>query len=96
MNLFHTAALGSITSASIVPDGVCKPYPREELEEMLRRWLQACADAETQGGDWSKTLAPFYGEDATYQWNVGPHENFIARGKKRNPRCGRGLSNERF
>ena len=82
MNLFHTAALGSITSASIVPDGVCKPYPREELEEMLRRWLQACADAETQGGDWSKTLAPFYGEDATYQWNVGPHENFIARGKK--------------
>ncbi len=82
MNIFHTAALGRITSPSILPDGVSQAYPREELEEMVRRWLQACADAETQGGDWASTLAPFYCDDATYQWNVGPHENFIARNKQ--------------
>ena len=46
MNIFHTAALGKITSASIVPEGVCQAYPREELEDMVRRWLQACADAD--------------------------------------------------
>ncbi len=82
MNPFHTPELGKITAPSIVPSGHCKPYPRAEIEEMLRRWLQACADAETQGGDWTRTLAPFYHEQAQYHWNVGPHENFAAKNKQ--------------
>ncbi len=82
MNIFHTPELGHITSPSILPEGVCQPYPREELEEMVRRWLQACAAAETEGGDWVSTLAPFYRDDAQYFWNVGPHENFHARNKQ--------------
>lgn len=55
-------------------------FPREELEEMMRRWKQANLDAEA-AGDW-RPMAEFYTEDAEYTWNLGPHEEFIARGRE--------------
>ncbi|HHH30519.1 MAG TPA: nuclear transport factor 2 family protein [Polyangiaceae bacterium] len=55
-------------------------YPREELEEMMRRWLAANARAEAEG-DWKRHLGPMYTDDAEYRWNVGPNEAFEAIGK---------------
>lgn len=65
--------------ASITPPN--KSYPREELEEMLERWLQANVDAE-KAGDWTSYLGPMYKEDAVYSWNVGPQEEFVANGRQ--------------
>lgn len=65
--------------ASIAPPN--KPWPRAELEEMVERWIQGNIDAENNN-DWTKYLGPFYTEDATYSWNIGPHEEFVARGHK--------------
>jgi hypothetical protein len=56
-------------------------YPREELEEMMQRWLAANRRAEEEG-NWSKHLGPFYTDDAVYRWNMGPNEEFCARGRK--------------
>lgn len=55
-------------------------FPREELEEMVQRWLQANRDAEV-AGDW-ESLADMYTLDATYGWNYGPKENFMAVGRE--------------
>jgi hypothetical protein len=55
------------------------PYPRAELEAMMDRWLQANATAEATG-DWT-VLADFYTDDATYGWNLGPKETFMAVGR---------------
>jgi hypothetical protein len=63
---------------------ICPPnqsYPREELEEMVQRWLQANIDAE-KAGDWTRYLGPMYTEDAVYGWNIGPNEEFVANGRK--------------
>lgn len=54
-------------------------YPRAELEEMVERWLQANRDAEA-AGDWGP-MALMYTEDATYGWNYGSKENFMAVGR---------------
>lgn len=54
-------------------------YPRDELEEMVRRWLEANRKAE-EAGDW-RPLAEMYTEDATYGWNYGPKEDFMAVGR---------------
>jgi hypothetical protein len=54
-------------------------FPREELEEMMRRWKAANARAEA-AGDW-KPMAEFYTENAEYTWNLGPNEDFIAKGR---------------
>lgn len=54
-------------------------YPREEMEEMVARWLEANRRAE-QTGDW-RPLCDFYTEDATYGWNTGPGEDFMAVGR---------------
>ncbi len=54
-------------------------YPRSELEEMMQRWLdlnQRCEEAL----DWLP-LADMYTEDATYGWNVGPNDEFMAVGR---------------
>ncbi len=64
---------------SIVPPN--KGYPREELEEMVKRWLQANIDAEKEG-NWTKHLPPMYTEDAVYAWNIGPNEEFVANGRQ--------------
>ena len=55
-------------------------YPRAEIEEMLQRWLQANKDAEA-AGDWGP-MADLYTVDATYGWNFGPNENFMAVGRE--------------
>ncbi|MTE14361.1 nuclear transport factor 2 family protein [Nocardia aurantiaca] len=54
-------------------------FDRAELDEMVRRWLQANKDCEEKG-DW-RPLADFYTEDATYGWNYGPKQEFMAVGR---------------
>ncbi len=54
-------------------------YPRAELEEMVERWLQANRDGEA-AGDW-RPMAELYTADATYAWNYGPNEDFVAVGR---------------
>ncbi|MDD5036162.1 MAG: nuclear transport factor 2 family protein [Methylococcaceae bacterium] len=56
-------------------------YPREELEEMVQRWLCANRESERQG-DWIEHLGAMYSEDAEYRWNMGPHQEFVAQGRK--------------
>lgn len=55
-------------------------YSRAEMDEMVERWLQANVDCE-KAGDWGP-LADMYTEDATYGWNYGPKENFMAVGRE--------------
>jgi len=55
-------------------------FPREELEEMVSRWV-AANDAAGRSGDWSK-MSEFYTEDAVYTWNNGPGWDFIAEGRQ--------------
>ncbi len=47
---------------------------------MMRRWIDANERAEA-AGDW-KPMAEFYTEDAEYTWNLGPNEDFVARGRQ--------------
>ena len=54
------------------------PFPRDELEDVVDRWLQANRDAENSG-DW-RNLAAFYTDDATYGWNIGPKEDVMCIG----------------
>ncbi|CBL44694.1 Conserved hypothetical protein [gamma proteobacterium HdN1] len=56
-------------------------FPREELEEMVTRWLQANRDAEKEG-DWAKHLGAMYTEDAQYGWNIGPNQEFMANNRQ--------------
>lgn len=55
-------------------------FDRAEIEETIRRWLEANEKAETTG-DWSY-LAECYHDDAEYRWTLGPGEEFVARGKQ--------------
>jgi hypothetical protein len=50
-----------------------------ELEEMMKRWLDAHTRAE-ESGDWKTTLGAHYTDDAEYRWDLGPDETFVARG----------------
>jgi hypothetical protein len=54
-------------------------FPREELEEMMRRWV-AANDEAGRTGDWSP-MGAFYTEDALYTWNNGHKYEFVARGR---------------
>jgi len=54
-------------------------FPRSELEEMMQRWLAINRRCEEQL-DW-KPMAEMYTDDATYGWNVGPNDEFMAVGK---------------
>jgi hypothetical protein len=54
-------------------------FPREEMEEMVQRWLDTNKRCEAEN-DWS-LLADLYTEDATYGWNLGTSEEFMAVGK---------------
>jgi hypothetical protein len=54
-------------------------YPYEELAEMVERWLAANRRAE-EANDW-KPMAELFTEDATYGWNLGPGEEFMAVGR---------------
>lgn len=55
-------------------------FPRNELEEMLRRWV-AANDEAGRTGDWSP-MGSFYTDDALYSWNNGSSWEFAARGRK--------------
>ncbi len=54
-------------------------FAYEELEEMVQRWLETNRRAQ-EAGDW-RPMAEMYTEDATYGWNIGPHEEFMAVGR---------------
>jgi hypothetical protein len=54
-------------------------FPRDELEEMVQRWLDTNKRCEAEG-DW-RPLAEMFTEDATYGWNLGPREEFMAVGR---------------
>jgi hypothetical protein len=45
-------------------------FPRDEMDEMVERWLEANRQCEV-AGDW-RPLAEMFTEDATYGWNLGP------------------------
>ncbi len=55
-------------------------FPRDEIEEMVRRWV-AANNAAGASGDWSQ-ISAFYTEDAIYSWNNGPSWEFVARGRQ--------------
>ena len=55
-------------------------FPREELEEMMRRWVAANDEAGATG-DWSK-MPEFFTQDAVYSWNTGHNWEFVAKGRK--------------
>jgi len=55
-------------------------FDRDEMDEMVRRWLDANRACEAVG-DWGP-LADMYTEDATYGWNFGPREDFMAVGRE--------------
>jgi hypothetical protein len=55
-------------------------FPREELDEMVRRWVAANNEAGSTG-NWSK-MSDFFTEDAVYSWNTGSKYEFVARGRK--------------
>jgi hypothetical protein len=54
-------------------------YDRAELDEMVSRWVRANRECESDG-DW-RPLADFYTADATYGWNYGPEQEFMAVGR---------------
>lgn len=55
-------------------------FDRAELDEMIARWIAANDKAEAEG-DW-RPLADLYTEDATYGWNYGPKQEFMAVGRE--------------
>jgi hypothetical protein len=55
-------------------------FAREELEEMVRRWV-AANDEAGETGDWSP-MGAFYTEDAIYSWNNGSKYEFVAQGRE--------------
>lgn len=54
-------------------------FPREELDTMVQLWLDANRRCE-ELGDW-RPLAELFTEDATYGWNIGPSQDFMAVGR---------------
>ncbi|MBW2230225.1 MAG: nuclear transport factor 2 family protein [Deltaproteobacteria bacterium] len=55
-------------------------FPRDEMEEMVRRWVAANNQA-GRTGDWSK-MSAFFTEDAIYSWNTSNKWEFVARGRQ--------------
>ncbi|WP_127781891.1 nuclear transport factor 2 family protein [Rhodococcus sp. X156] len=55
------------------------PFDRAELDEMVQRWIDENKRCEEKR-DW-KPLAEMYTEDATYGWNYGPKDDFMAVGR---------------
>ena len=54
-------------------------FLRSELEEMVDRWITTNQTCESER-DW-RPLADLYAPDATYGWNLGPKEEFMAVGR---------------
>lgn len=59
--------------------GPAVQFDRAELDEMVQRWIDENKRCESLG-DW-KPLAEMYTEDATYGWNYGPKDDFMAVGR---------------
>ena len=55
-------------------------FPRQELEAMIGRWVEA-NDRAGRSGDWSP-MVDFFTEDAVYSWNNGHKYEFVARGRE--------------
>jgi len=55
-------------------------FPREEIEEMFRRFVDA-NNLAGETGDWSK-MPELYTDDAVYTWNNGAKWEFCARGRQ--------------
>jgi hypothetical protein len=55
-------------------------WDRAELDEMVERWIAENERCEKLG-DW-RPLADMYTEDATYGWNYGPEQEFMAVGRE--------------
>jgi hypothetical protein len=55
-------------------------WDRAELDEMVERWIAENERCEKLG-DW-RPLAELYTEDATYGWNYGPTQEFMAVGRE--------------
>lgn len=55
-------------------------FPRHELEEMMQRWLDLNKRCEATL-DW-RPMADMYTPEATYGWNVGPNDEFMAVGRE--------------
>lgn len=55
-------------------------FPRAELEEMVERWLAVNREGEAKQ-DW-RHMADLYTEDATYGWNAGSNDEFMAVGRE--------------
>ena len=69
-------------------------FPRAELEEMVQLWLETNRRCE-EALDWGP-LADLYTDDATYGWNVGPNDEFMAVGKDEIRELAVGLEMEGF
>jgi len=54
-------------------------FARSELEEMIERWLAANKACEATL-DWTP-MADLYTPEASYGWNVGPSDEFMAVGR---------------
>lgn len=54
-------------------------YPREELEQMWERWVEANRAAE-QAQDWTG-MVELYAPDASYGWMYTPDAHFMAVGR---------------
>lgn len=68
---------------------------REELQKTIDGYIAASGAAE-KSGDWAGCLGPFYADDAEYRWNVGPNEEFFARGREEIERLALGVQMEGF
>ena len=58
-------------------------FRRDELEEMMRRWV-AANDRAGETGDWGP-MADFYAEDAIYSWNNGAEARVRRARPRRDP-----------
>jgi hypothetical protein len=54
-------------------------FPRSEMEEMMRRWLTPTRTPRPPATGAARRLLH---EDAEYTWNLGPNEDFVARGRE--------------
>src|SRR4051794_40213680 len=55
-------------------------YPRDEMGQMWQRWLDANKRCEAEQ-DW-RPMAEMYRENATYGWNSGATDDFMAMGRE--------------
>lgn len=62
------------------PTSTTPKFSRGELEHTMALWLAANQRAQ-QTGDWRGNLGPMYTDGASYTWNVGPNEEFVANGR---------------